>query len=169
MARQTPSFVGLRPASERASAAARGASRKRDTRCEVALRSALFKAGCRFRKNVAELPGRPDVVFTKARVAVFCDGDFWHGKDWRARQAKLRRGTNAQYWIAKIERNMIRDRQSTRSLLDQGWTVIRFWESDILQDPVAAAHHVLDMLDRRGHRRRLTGQGTVGENGANEA
>lgn len=94
--RSSPSYVGLRPASEQASKAARGSSRKTDTRCEVLLRSALFRAGFRFRKNVATLPGKPDIVFPGPKVAVFCDGDFWHGRDWERRKQKLATGTNAK-------------------------------------------------------------------------
>src|SRR6478672_1465494 len=89
---ERPSYKGLRPASPRASAAARGSSKKADTRCELMLRRSLWVAGCRYRKNVPELPGRPDIVFPGAKVAVFCDGDFWHGRDWETRRQKLSRG-----------------------------------------------------------------------------
>ncbi len=153
--RTTPSYQGHRPASPQASAAARGASKKADTRCELALRRTLWRAGCRFRKNPAGLPGRPDIVFTRARVIVFCDGDFWHGKDWEARRAKLERGANAPYWLAKIGRNRERDLEHTAALEAQGWTVLRFWESDILADPGQVAERVLRELDARGHRKAL--------------
>lgn len=156
MARKTPSFVGLQPTSKQASKAARGASRKTDSKCEIRLRKLLWHQGCRFRKNVVELPGKPDVVFTRARVVIFCDGDFWHGKDWEARQAKLRRGSNPAYWVAKIKRNMDRDQRDTRLLIDQGWTVLRLWESDILGNPQRIVRLILEVLDQRGHRQRLT-------------
>lgn len=129
-----PSYKGLRPASSRASAAARGSSKKTGTRCELALRRALWVAGCRYRKNVPDLPGRPDIVFPGAQVAVFCDGDFWHGRDWETRREKLSRGANAAYWLAKIRRNMERDQQNTRHLQSLGWTVLRLWESQIRED-----------------------------------
>ena len=151
MVRQAPSYKGLLPASAHASSAARGASRKSDTKCEVVLRSMLWRSGCRFRKNVRQLPGRPDIVFTKAKVVVFCDGDFWHGKNWQARKQKLRRGTNPSYWIAKIERNMERDRQNTEQLRQQGWRVLRFWESDILKRPEAVRQQILEVLHECGH------------------
>jgi DNA mismatch endonuclease (patch repair protein) len=67
-------------------------------------------------------------------VAVFCDGDFWHGRDWESRRARLERGTNGKYWIAKIQRNRLRDWEQTRQLLDSGWTVVRLWESEIKTD-----------------------------------
>lgn len=140
------SFHGRRPASERASAAARGASRKADTRCEVRLRSLLWRAGARFRKNVAELPGKPDVVFPRQRLAVFCDGDFWHGRDWERRRRRLAAGHNGDYWIAKIERNMERDRTNARRLEADGWTVLRLWEKEILDRPASVVDRVLRTL-----------------------
>jgi DNA mismatch endonuclease (patch repair protein) len=146
LARRAPSYEGLAPASPRASAAARGSSRKTDTRCEVLLRRALWSLGCRYRKNATHLPGKPDIVFPGARLAVFCDGDFWHGRDWRTRKTKLQRGTNAAYWIAKIERNMARDRESMRKLERAGWKVVRLWERDILADPVGQARVVESLL-----------------------
>lgn len=81
--RESPSYKGLVPSSEAASAAARASSRKTDTRCEVKIRSLLWRAGARFRKNVKTLPGKPDIVFPAAHLAIFCDGDFWHGKETR--------------------------------------------------------------------------------------
>ncbi len=142
----TPSYKGLRPASARATVAARGSSKKTDTRCEVMLRRELWAAGCRYRKNVKELPGRPDVLFTRARIAVFCDGDFWHGRDWESRRQKLSQGTNSGYWLAKIQRNMERDRQNDQRLQEMGWTVLRFWESQIRSEPAAIARIVLGFL-----------------------
>ena len=131
MSRKAPSYAGRSPASERASKAARAASRKTDTKPERLLRSELWRRGLRFRKHYAALPGRPDVVFTKAKVVVFCDGDFWHGRDWEERKQKLARGHNGDYWIAKIERNMERDQERTTALDALGWRVLRYWEGDI--------------------------------------
>lgn len=134
MPRQTASYSGLVPASTRASASARGASRKADTQPEMRLRKAIHRRGLRFRKNVRALPGCPDIVFSGPKVAVFCDGDFWHGRSWSERKAKLLRGTNGSYWIAKIERNMDRDIEVQEQLERRGWRVLRFWESDISND-----------------------------------
>src|SRR3954468_23493805 len=85
----TPSYIGLKPASKVASAAARGASKKVGTSCELALCSALRKSRLRFKSNVLGLPGCPDIVFQSARLAIFCDGDFWHGRNLKARLKKL--------------------------------------------------------------------------------
>jgi len=141
-----PSYSMLRPASARASAAARGASKKTDTKCEVALRRVLWASGYRFRKNFRQLPGRPDIVFAKAKLAVFCDGDFWHGRDWEARAQKLSHGTNASYWLAKIRRNMERDQLNTKKLEEAGWTVLRLWETQILADPLKEAEKITQTL-----------------------
>jgi DNA mismatch endonuclease, patch repair protein len=143
------SYKGFRPASPEASRAARGSSNKKNTRCEVALRRALWAAGCRYRKDVAGLPGRPDIVFVKARIAMFCDGDFWHGRDWEVRRQKLSRGTNSRYWTAKIQRNIERDWQITSDLQEMGWTVLRVWESQIEADPGAVAQIVVATLRGR--------------------
>jgi len=125
------SYKGLSPASEQSSAAGKGASKKSNTRPEILLRKAMWKAGLRYIKNVEELPGKPDIVFRGAHLAIFCDGDFWHGKNWASRKKKLKRGSNADYWISKIESNIKRDKNNTQQLKQQGWTVLRFWESDI--------------------------------------
>jgi DNA mismatch endonuclease (patch repair protein) len=95
------------------------------------------------------LPGCPDIVFTRPKLAIFCDGDFWHGKDWKVRRRKLGRGTNSDYWLAKIKRNIERDRKTTRQLQEMGWKVMRFWESQILADPSGVAQEILGALDER--------------------
>ena len=135
MSTTSPSYLGRQPASPKASRVASASSRKADTRCERLLRSALWRCGLRFRKNVVSLPGKPDVVFVGPRVVVFCDGDFWHGRNWEKRISKLRQGANADYWIAKISSNMERDRAHTQQLTNSGWKVLRFWEKDILANP----------------------------------
>lgn len=144
--RKTPSYAGLHPASRSASAAARGASKKADTRCELTLRRELWRRGLRYRLHVPGLPGRPDIVFPRHRVAIFCDGDFWHGRDLDDRLAKLSRGHNSAYSVAKIRRNVARDRESDRALEAAGWTVVRIWETDVLRAPGQAANRVAQIL-----------------------
>jgi DNA mismatch endonuclease Vsr len=104
----TPSYAGFRPASEAASRAKR-ANRHADTGHELLLRRELWRLGLRYRKNVKGLPGKPDLVFGSARIAVFCDGDFWHGRDWERLKEELARRHNSTYWLAKISRNRERD------------------------------------------------------------
>lgn len=108
--------------------------RGKDTSIEVALRKALWAKGYRFRKNYKKLPGRPDIALTKYRIAVFCDSEFFHGKDWDVLKVKLEKGKNPDYWIKKIERNMERDQEKDKLLRSEGWTVIHFWGKEILKD-----------------------------------
>jgi DNA mismatch endonuclease (patch repair protein) len=143
--RKSPSFDGLAPASAAASRA-KQANRKRDSRHELMLRRELWKLGLRYRKYAADLPGNPDLIFRRTRVAIFCDGDFWHGRDWDRLSVALERRHNAQYWIAKIARNRERDHEQTARLEAAGWLVLRFWETDILRDPSAVAAAVLESV-----------------------
>jgi len=86
-------------------------------------------------------------VFPRVKVAIFCDGDFWHGRDWDERKAKLGRGTNSRYWIAKIERNMARDAENQERLEIRGWRVLRFWESEIKKQQSAVLADIETVLD----------------------
>ena len=108
--------------------------RGKDTSIEVALRKALWAKGYRFRKNYKELPGRPDIALTKYRIAIFCDSEFFHGKDWGKLKQKLEKGKNPEYWVSKIERNIERDHEKDTLLKGKGWTVIHFWGKDIEKD-----------------------------------
>jgi DNA mismatch endonuclease (patch repair protein) len=141
--RNAPSYKGFAPASESASRIARAASAKRDTKPELLLRQALRKVGVRYRIDVAWLPGRPDLTVTGARLAIFCDGDFWHGRNLQRRLTKLGEGHNAVYWISKIRSNVERDRKVNQSLRKRGWKVVRFWESDVRSNPEKAVKAVL--------------------------
>lgn len=105
--------------------------RSKDTSIEILLRKALWKKGIRYRKNCRELPGKPDIAITKYKIAVFCDGEFFHGKDWEVLKPKLENSDNGEYWISKISRNRERDDEVNKQLLFRGWTVIRFWGTDI--------------------------------------
>lgn len=141
MAVAAPSYSGLIPASE-ASSRVKKNNRRRDTQHEITLRRELWRIGLRFRKNVSYLPGKPDIVFIKSRVAVFCDGDFWHGRNWTVLNRSLSTGTNSGYWLAKIKSNMKRDALNNIRLREAGWHVIRLWETDINRDPISAANFV---------------------------
>ena len=145
--RRTPSYQGLKPASAAASRA-KQSNRRRDTQHELILRCELCRLGLRYRKNVASLPGKPDIVFSRAHVAVFCDGDFWHGRNWPGLRAKLEKGINPDYWIAKIAGNIERDRRNTALLEEDGWQVIRVWESDIKKDPKAVASYISEIVSQ---------------------
>ena len=106
--------------------------KSKDTSIEIQLRKALWHKGYRYRKNYKILPGTPDIALTKYKIAVFCDSDFFHGKDWyQILKPRLEKGSNPEYWIKKIERNMERDSKNDKALLFLGWTVIHFWGSEI--------------------------------------
>ena len=108
--------------------------RSKDTSIEIKLRKALWAKGYRYRKNYSKLPGHPDIAITKYRTVIFCDSEFFHGKDWEVLRPRLEQGKNPDYWIRKIERNRKRDAETDRELLALGWTVIHFWGHDILDD-----------------------------------
>lgn len=103
----------------------------KDTSIEVALRKALWAKGYRYRKNYTKLPGRPDIALTKYKIAIFCDSEFFHGKDWDVLKKKLKNGKNSGYWISKIQRNIERDIEKDAELRGAGWTVLHFWGKDI--------------------------------------
>lgn len=105
--------------------------RSSDTSIEVKLRKVLWSKGYRYRKNDARLPGKPDIVLPKYKIAIFCDSEFFHGKDWEVLKPRLEKGNNSQYWVKKISRNRERDEEVNKQLLFKGWTVIRFWGKDI--------------------------------------
>lgn len=105
--------------------------KSKDTSIEKRLRNALWHKGYRYRKNYALLPGKPDIVLTKYRIAIFCDGEFFHGKEWEKQREHLKNSNNSQYWINKIARNINRDDEINKKLISMGWTVLRFWGKDI--------------------------------------
>lgn len=113
------------------------------------LRKALWREGLRYRINYKALPGKPDIVFTKARVVVFCDGDFWHGHNWALRglgsfKEELKR--YSPYWQEKLNRNVARDKENDLALEAQGWYVVRLWESDIKKDLPACVATIQEAL-----------------------
>lgn len=101
-------------------------------KAERQLSIALWHQGVRYRLNDKALPGSPDIAITKFKVAIFVDGEFWHGKDWEHKKPRLKR--NRVYWIKKIEENMARDKRVDEELKAQGWQVLHFWEKQVLHD-----------------------------------
>lgn len=142
---RAPSFQGLRSSSPAASLA-KQRNVARNTVPELLLRSALWRRGIRYRLHANHLPGKPDIIFPRQQLAIFCDGDFWHGRDWAVRRGKLARGSNAPYWVAKIDANIARDRRSRARLRRLGWRIVRLWETDIKRDPELAALAVMRAL-----------------------
>lgn len=107
--------------------------KSQNTSIEVKLRVALWHKGYRYRVNYKKLPGKPDIAITRYRIAIFCDSEFFHGKDWEVLKPHLEKGNNADYWVHKIEKNRKRDEDINKELLFRGWTVVRFWGKDILK------------------------------------
>lgn len=105
---------------------------------ELMLRKALWKENIRYRIHRKNLPGRPDLVIEKYQLAIFIDGDFWHGYKWQQRKPK----TNQQFWIPKIERNMQRDRFVNQALQSLGYVVMRFWEHEIKRNLGASVNQI---------------------------
>jgi DNA mismatch endonuclease (patch repair protein) len=125
------------------------AVRNKDSKAELALRRQLHARGLRYRLHARDLPGRPDLVIHKYRLAVFVDGDFWHGNAWKVRglaRFEDQFPSNRDFWVAKIRRNMQRDQEVTAALVAGGWTVVRLWESEVLASPAAAADRVQGAL-----------------------
>ncbi len=103
--------------------------KSKDSEIEKILRNALWNKGYRYRKNVKDIFGHPDIVFKSKKVAIFCDSEFWHGYDWERKKNEIK--TRQDFWIPKIERNMQRDKEVNMKLSEEGWTVLRFWGTEI--------------------------------------
>ncbi len=106
-----------------------GKIRGKNTKPELFFRKALWKKGIRYRLDSKKLPGKPDVSIQKYKLAIFIDGEFWHGYNWPERKETLK--SNRGFWIPKIERNMQRDREVNAKLEEMGYTVFRFWTNEI--------------------------------------
>lgn len=123
----------------------------KDTGPELALRSACHRLGLRHRLHRRDLPGTPDMAYPAARVAVFADGDFWHGRAWLERGEAPK--ANRAYWTAKFEANAARDRRADAELRAMGWLPLRLWGSDIRRRPAACARLVRMAVRLRQRRR----------------
>lgn len=124
----------------------------KDTEPELILRRALWKRNLRYRINYRQLPGKPDIVFTKYRIAVFCDGDFWHGHNWALRgmcSFEEELSSYSEFWRAKISKNVEHDKAISSALEATGWLVIRVWESDIRKDPDGCVERIIATIEAR--------------------
>ena len=117
------------------------------TSIELLLSKALWHRGLRFRKNSSSVYGHPDISVKKYKVAIFCDGDFWHGYDWENRKDSIK--TNRDYWIPKIERNIVKDTEVSHTLQSMGWTVIRIWEHEIRNDLPGTADMIIRLIKEK--------------------
>jgi DNA mismatch endonuclease (patch repair protein) len=117
--------------------------RGKDTSIERLVRSGLHKRGLRFRKHLKQLPGKPDIVFTRQKVAVFIDGDFWHGYRFSAWQHTI-----SAFWQEKIGETRKRDQKSFRQLRRTGWRVIRLWQHQVKRDLDQCLARIIEEVQR---------------------
>ena len=123
------------------------ANKSKGTKLEILFGKLLWNAGIRYRKNDKSVAGKPDFVIKKARIAIFCDGEFWHGRNWDVR--KYDHKSNCEFWYSKIERNMERDKEVNDELQKCGWKVFRFWETEIKQKPDVCLNTILNYMNEK--------------------
>ncbi len=121
--------------------------RSKNTTPERLLCKELWKRGIRYRKNYELLPGKPDIAITKHKIAIFIDGEFWHGYNWDEKKTKIK--SNRDYWIPKIEKNIERDKKYNKELLNIGWKIIRLWEKEVIKDTDMCVNLVINLIARK--------------------
>ena len=119
--------------------------RSNDTKPEVLLRKALWARGLRYRKNYTAIPGKPDIVLLRQKIAIFVDGDFWHARGHQDNPGE-QVATNKEFWQKKLTRNVERDKEVNDELTEAGWLVLRFWESDIKKDLIGCMKQIEQYL-----------------------
>lgn len=116
-----------------------------NTKPEIKLCKFLWGVGLRYRKNVKNLPGTPDIVISKYKLIIFIDGEFWHGYNWEDKKEKIK--SNREYWIPKIERNIQRDLTINEYYSKSGWKVMRFWEREVKREFGVVISCILDYVN----------------------
>lgn len=125
--------------------------KSKDTTPERVLGSAMWRSGIRYRKHYSVI-GTPDFVILNKKIAIFCDGDFWHGNNWRVRNRESLEEELAKYsdyWVKKIKSNINRDKEVNQKLKELGWKVLRFWESDIMKDVDYCVSTVITAISKK--------------------
>ena len=121
-----------------------------NTKAEVMLRRTLWHLGIRYRKNYKALPGTPDIAITKFRIAIFVDGDFWHARGHEENPGEQIQ-TNIAFWANKLKRNVERDKEVNQALLEMGWLVLRYWDSDVKKDCKSCVKDIMNYLPAGSH------------------
>jgi len=117
--------------------------KSKETKCEILLRKTLYNKGIRgYRKNKRIFGFEVDLIFPRKKIAVFCDSDFWHGKKQKMPEE------NKEYWHQKLLKNKNRDKLANRTLRENGWTVIRLWEKDILKNPYKESDKIIKAIGK---------------------
>lgn len=124
--------------------------RSKDTKPEIMLRKALWHLGFRYRKNYAALPGKPDIVLIRYKIVIFVDGDFWHARGHQQYPGE-QVSSNKEYWQKKLEHNVERDRAVNDALTEQGWLILRFWESDVKKNLDGCISQILQYIPSKKH------------------
>ena len=124
--------------------------RGKDTSIEVKLRKALYEKGCRYRCNSKYIFGHPDISVKGVKVVVFCDSEFWHGKDFEENEKKIQ--SNRDYWIPKIKRNIERDKEVNEKLTQEGYLIFRYWGGEIQKNLDKCVTKILEGLSSRGYK-----------------
>jgi DNA mismatch endonuclease Vsr len=125
------------------------AIRGKRTRIEEKLSKALFALGLRYNRNDKTIFGKPDIVFKRLKIAIFCDSEYFHGKDWEKEKHRIK--TNTEFWHKKIEENMLRDQQVTAELLKNNWKVLRFWGKEIEKNIDFCIGKIIKAIEERKH------------------
>ncbi len=123
------------------------AVKSKNSQLEISLGKALWAKGYRYRKNDKTIFGKPDFTFKKYKIAIFCDSEFWHGKDWEIRKSDHK--TNQDFWLPKIERNIERDKEVNAELTRTGWIILRFWGKDIIKNIDKCVNQIEDEIRKR--------------------
>lgn len=123
------------------------AVKNKGSKIESILGKGLWAKGFRYRRNDKSVFGKPDFVFKKLKVAVFCDSEFWHGKDWAKR--KLDHKSNIDFWHKKISRNIERDNEVNEKLTNDGWLILRFWGAEIEKNTLLCIHKIEQAIQCR--------------------
>lgn len=123
------------------------ANKSKGTKLEILFGKLLWNAGVRYRKNDKTVVGKPDFTIRKLKIAIFCDGEFWHGRNWEERKKDHK--SNCEFWLSKIERNIERDNEVNQQLEIQGWKVFRFWETEIIKEPDKCLNRILNYMNAK--------------------
>jgi DNA mismatch endonuclease (patch repair protein) len=117
------------------------------SKIERTLALALWNKGLRYRKNVKTVYGKPDIVFNLLKIAIFCDSEYWHGYNWEIQKETIK--TNKEFWLNKIKKNIERDFKVNQMLIDAGWTVLRFWGTQIIKDTDKCVREILLVIEKK--------------------